>query len=402
MPASHKLQVAVGVDAGSAFTRCVIFRVDDGLLRYIGHGEVESSGWTKGRLTDHLALQASMRAAVERAEKAARVVVESVVLGVGGPTVEGSNGRGLYEFGRPRRVSQDEVAYAVERATKVRLEDDRMFLEMLPQDFTLDGRAGYRHAVGSTCSRLEANVYLVTTSLREHEMLISASHLAHIAVEETVFEPIASAYASILPEERNRGVALIDIGQHSTGLIVYDGDAVVLAKSLPVSADHFTRDVAYGLKVAYEDAERLKIEYGCAMLGLTSDNSLIEVPSAEGRGRREAPRRQLNEILEARAEELFYYIRNELAHVGMEQSLLEGVVLTGGGALLNGMCDMAERVLNCPARNGLLIGVEGWPDALDHPAWTAAGGLAMYSARLKMRRDTQRKAPGLVGLVLKQ
>ncbi len=400
MPA-HKRQLAVGIDAGSAFTRCVILELEDGLLHYLGHGEVASAGWTRGRLIDHRAVHAGVRAALHQAESIAGVSIDALVAGIGGPAVDGSNSRGLYEFGRPRRVGQDEITFAIERGSRVRLEDDRILLHMLPQDFTLDGRAGYRHPIGSTCSRLEANIYLITASLREHDMMLAAVHEAHVAVEETVFEPLASSYACILPEERTRGVALVDIGQHSTGIVVYDGEAVLLAKSIAVSADHFTRDVAFGLKVAYEDAERLKIEYGCAMLGLTADNSLIEVPSPEGRAAREAPRRQLNEILEARAEELFTMIRHELAQVGMEQSLLEGIVLTGGGALLNGMCDMAERVLNCPARNGLVIGVDGWPEELAHTAWTAAGGLAMYSARLKSKGNNPRKAPGLVGLVLK-
>jgi len=394
-----KQQLAVGLDAGAVSTRCVILQIGQGVVRYLGHGESESAGWMKGRLADPSAAQACIRSAMERAEAVARVSVDTVVLGIGSG-VEGSNGRGLYEFGRPRRVTQDEIAYAVERAFKVRMEDDRLLLQMFPQDFTIDGRSGYRHPLGSTCSRLEANVYLLTTSQREHEMLIATTHGAHVTVEETIFEPIAAAYGSILPDERNRGVALLDIGSHSTGLVVYDGEAVVLAKSLTVSADHFTRDVSFGMKVAYEDAERLKVECGCAMVGLTADNSLIEVPSPEGRVSREAPRRQLNEILEARAEDLFLIIRNELAQVGMEQSLMDGVVLTGGGALLNGMCDMAERVLNCPARNGLIMGVENWPEELENPAWTAAGGLAIYSAKLKMKREIK-KAPGLVGLVMK-
>lgn len=394
-----KQQLAVGLDAGAVSTRCVILQIGQGVLRYLGHGESESAGWMKGRLADPSAAQACIRSALEQAESVARVSVDTVVLGIGSG-VEGSNGRGLYEFGRPRRVTQDEIAYAVERAFKVRMEDDRLLLQMFPQDFTIDGRSGYRHPLGSTCSRLEANVYLLTASQREHEMLIATAHGAHVTVEETMFEPIAAAFGSIMPEERNRGVALVDVGSHSTGLVVYDGEAVVLAKSLAVSADHFTRDVSFGLKVAYDDAERLKIECGCAMVGLTADNSLIEVPSPEGRVSREASRRQLNEILEARAEDLFLIVRNELAQVGMEQSLMDGVVLTGGGALLNGMCDMAERVLNCPARNGLLMGVENWPEDLENPAWTAAGGLAMYSAKLKMKREIK-KAPGLVGLVMK-
>ena len=179
----------------------------------------------------------------------------------------------------------------------------------------------------------------------------------------------------MLPEDRARGVALVDIGAHSTEIVVYDGDAMLRASSIPVSGDFFTSDVAFGMTVSFEDAEALKREYGCAILGLTSDNSLIEVPSPEGRAPREAPRRLLNDILEARAEELFLYVRNELARVGMDQQLLEGIILTGGGAMLNGMCDMAERVVNCPARNGLPQGIAGWPDEINDAGWCVAAGL---------------------------
>jgi cell division protein FtsA len=205
---------------------------------------------------------------------------------------------------------------------------------------------------------------------------------------------MAAAYASVLPEERTRGVALVDIGSHSTDLVIYDADALLRAASIPICGDHLTRDVAYGLCVSYEDASRLKEEYGCAILGLTADNALIEIPSADGRTPREAPRRQLNEILEARAEELFYYVRNELAKARMEQSLMEGIVLVGGATMLNGMCDMAERVVNCPARNGLPVGIEGWPEELMTPACTTAAGLAMYSGRLKLKRDWKRAPVG--------
>jgi cell division protein FtsA len=205
----------------------------------------------------------------------------------------------------------------------------------------------------------------------------------------------------VLPEERTRGVAVLDIGAQSTGMVVYDGDALVGACSLPVCGDHFTRDVAWGLTVSFEDAQRIKEEYGCAILGLTSDSSLIEVPSPAGRPPREAPRRQLNSILEARAEELFLYAQAELVQAGMQQELLEGVVLTGGCARLNGMCDMAERVLNCQARNGLPAGLDQWPEEINDPAWSTVAGLAMYSARLKFRRELKRRAPGLLGYLVR-
>ena len=386
---------------GSAWTRAVVAVVEDNRVRYLGHGEIESLGWTRGRIADQQAISACMQAAVQQAEAEARVSIDGLVAGIGGSSVDGDNHRGVYEFGRPRPIAAEDLQYAAERASRVRMDDGRCLLHVFPQDFTLDGRAGYRNPKGSSCSRLEANVYIMTAAAQEHECLVSAVHQAHFAVEETVFEPVAAAYAALVAEDRTRGVALIDIGLHSTDIVVYDQEALILAKSLPICADHFTRDVAYGLKVSYEDAERLKIEYGCAMLGLTSDHSLIEVPSAEGRPAREASRMQLNDILEARAEQLFDMVRVELAKIGMEQNLYEGVALTGGGAVLNGMCDMAERVLNCPARNGLPTGIRNWPDELDNPTWTTAAGLAMYSARLKMKREWKRKAPGLVGMFLR-
>jgi cell division protein FtsA len=401
MKTNGKPLYCVGLDCGSAYTRCVICVNEDGRLRFLGYGITESIGWAKGRIADPMAVSTCVQSAIQQAETDAQAVIDSVVAGVGGSTIEGGANRGVYEFGRPRPITQDELAFAADRASRVRLEDHRTLINVFPQDFNVDGRAGYRNPRGVTCTRLEANVYVLTVATQEHDSLITAVHHAHFGVEETIFEPAAAAYAAILPEDRARGVALLDIGLHSSDFIVYDGDAAVLALSLPLCADHFTRDVAFGLKVAYEDAERLKIEYGCAILGLTADNSLIEVPSPEGREPREAPRRILNDILEARAEQLFYMIKGELARIGMEQSLFEGIVLTGGGAMLNGMCDMAERVLNLQASNGLVHGIQDWPSQLDNPSWTVAAGLAMYSGRLKMKRESKPRAPGLVGLILK-
>jgi cell division protein FtsA len=397
-----KTRIAAGVDAGSSRTRCVICELDaEGCLRLLGFGEAPARGWTKSRITDQNAAAESIREAISAAERSADppLELERTVLGVGGSSIRCFNSRGIYEFARPREIEPADMRYAAERASHIHLEDDRYLLQVVPQDFTLDGRAGYRNPGGIFCSRLEANVHVITTSHQDHQCVVAAVHKASLAVEETIFEPMAAAYAAILPVDRTGGVALLDIGAHSTDVVVYHGDALLLAMSLPLGGAHFTHDVSWGLCISEEDAERLKVEYGCAILGLTADNTLIEVPSPEDRPPREATRRQLNEILEARADELFDYVRAEVARIGMERNLREGVVLTGGGAMLPGMCDMAERVLNCPARNGLGLGIMNWPHEIDNPAWTTAAGLAMYSARLKMHRDTRRKAPGLLGLL---
>ncbi len=395
---------AAGVDAGSSRTRCVICEVEDQRIRFLGAGSVPSQGWQRGRVADPNAISNSIQAAVNQAETRARALVDCVVVGVGGISIESGQGRGLYELGRAREIAPEDLVYAVDLASRVRLEDDSMLVHVLPQDFTVDGRSGYRYPAGVSAARLEANVLLVTCSEKEHDCLVSAAHHAHLSVEDTVFESVAAAYAAILPAERERGAALIDLGMHSTGVVVYEGEAAAGAASLPIASDHLTRDVVTGLQrlhqvpVSYEDAEMLKREYGCAMLGLTADSTLIDVPSSDSRGSREITRRQLNEILEARAEELFLHVKEEIRRCGMDRALMQGVYLTGGGARLAGMLDMAEKILNCHARFGLIEGILDWPRNFQDPAWTVAAGLSMYSARLKLDRSERRKPPGLLGL----
>ncbi len=396
--ASNKAKLAVGLDLGSTATRVVICLLQEDSLRFLGHGEAPVQAWNRWRLAEQSALTESIRFALHEAEARAQASPDSAVIGIGG-CVNGVNSRGLYEFGRKREIEPDDLRYSVELASRVRLEEDRQVLQICPQDFTLDGRAGYRNPKGILCARLEANVHVVTASTQEHEAIVSAMHQAHLAVEESIFEGIAAAYAAVVPEDRARGVAVVDIGAQSTQLAVYDGDALLLATAIPVAADHMTRDISWLLKVNYDDAENLKRQYGYALSGQSSTNAVIDIPTAEGRGMREAPLTQLNEILEARAEEIFERVYEEILRVGMEQSLLEGAVLTGGGALLPGMCDVAERTLNCQARNGLPTGIEGWPSEMDSPSWAVAAGLAMYSGRLKLKRDWKRTNTGLAGLV---
>lgn len=392
---------AAGVDAGSRHTRCVIGVIEDAGFRLLGYGKSASDGWIRGRIADQELVSQSIMRAVEEAEQRAQGFVESAVLGMGGTTIRGANSRGVYEIGRQRVFDQQDVDRSIQRASHVLLEEDRMILQLFPQHFTVDGRPGHRNPRGAIGSKLDARVHLVMCSVQEHQGLIGAANQAHLRVEETVFEAVAAAYAAVLPEDRKEGIALVDIGAHSTDLVVYYGDALILAASLPICGDHFTRDVGHGLRVAYEDAERVKIEYGCAILGLSGGNSLIELPSPEDRQSREAPRHRLIEILEPRAEELFEHVRRELIKVNMERDLMEGIVLVGGGALMPGMCDMAELALNCQARNGLAIGIEDWPEEINTAEWTTVAGLAMYSARLKMHTEVERRLTGILARILR-
>jgi len=391
--------LAVGLDAGAARTRCLVTLLEGDRLRVLGYGESPSAGWKRGRITDQDAVSQSILEAVREAEARAQVSVTSVMLGVGGGSVLGATSRGGCDMSFPRQIEQHDVDRAVGHASRVQLQEDEMLLHLFPQDFKVDGRAGHRNPRGMIGSHLEVYVHLVTASAQEHSALVGAANKAHVSVEETAFEPVAAAYASILPEDREEGVALVDIGAQSTEIAVYFGQAQVLSASLPICGDHFTKDVARGLLIGIDDAELIKHDYGCALVGLTADHVLFEVPSSPGRPSREATRRELNEILEARACELFEFVEHELAEAGLNGSIMS-VVLTGGGARLEGMCDVAEKVLKVQARIGLAVGLMDWPKAIDNPCWTTCAGLAMYSARLKLRANLKKRRGGVWSRVL--
>jgi cell division protein FtsA len=398
---STKPIYGVGLDAGSVATRLVVCLLERGRMRLLGIGAVPSAGWSKGRIGDQRAVSDSILRALREAESTAGVSVESVVVGMGGPTLRGANGRGVLEWGQMREIEQRDVNRVVNRAARVQLQEDRMLLQLFPQDFIVSDHPGHRDPRKMVASRLEIHIHLVTCSIQEHNCLIGAVNHAHMEVEESVFEGLAGCYAAVYPEERREGIAVVDIGAESTELAVYYGDSMQLASTIRVCAGHVTRDLAQGLCISFEDAEIVKMEYGSASSETCPDNVLVEVPTPENRERRHVQRKLITQILEARSTELFQFVRSELARVGLERGLLGGIFLTGGGAKLPDLCDAAERVLQCQARFGLPVGIEHWPEELRDPEWTTAAGLAMYSAKLKTKSAEAREAAGWLGRVLR-
>jgi cell division protein FtsA len=383
--------LAVGLDVGSRFVRVVALGLEDDQLYYRGHAQVPARGWLRGQIADQNAIEETVRQAIREAEGRAGEAIGSVVLGLGGPRLRCQQGRGVYEFGHRRPIESSDLVYAVEMAARANFEADRALLQVLPQDFTVDGQAPTPSPLNIEAQRLEAHALLVTCSEQEHQALIHAVQNARLRVEETVFEAMASAYASILPEERTIGVALVDIGAHSTNMCFYDGDMMLFAVGIPISGDHFTTDIAKVRAMSFEEAERLKLDYGCAMAGPESDNIIIGIPGEPGRAPREISRRELVEILEARARQLLDYVEEYRARYARDLALREGVVLSGGGARLESLVSLAERELGCPARLAVPRGIGQWPVDLATPEWTTAAGLAMYAARLGRRREARRK-----------
>ena len=391
---------AAGLDAGSRQTRMVICVLENSRIRLVGASTVESQGWSKGRVADQQAVTESITAALREADGQA-AALQSVVVGMGGPTLRGANGRGVLELGLRAGDSAVRRARVIERASRVQLMEDRMVLQLFPQDFVVDDHPGHRDPRKMLASRLEINVHLVTASIQEHNAIIGAVNEAHLAVEESVYEALAACYAAVLPENRREGIAVVDIGAQSTELVVYYGDAMHLASTIRICGDHFTRDLAQGLCLSFEDAELVKMEFGCAISRGSPENVLVELPTPEDRQSREVQRHIVNRILAARAEELFRFVRGEFARVGMERALIGGVFLTGAGAKLPGLCDAAEEILQCQTRFGLTEGIQDWPVELNDPAWCTAAGLAMYSAKLKQHDGLRKEQASWIEKMLK-
>jgi len=403
-----KATIAVGLDAGSRTTRVVICALERGRLRFLGAGSAPAEGWTKSRISDQVAVAYSIRNAMTEAEALAGVNIETAVVGMAGQTVAAANRRGALELPYMREIEAADVDRVMKRAWKTRMEDDRMILQLYPQDFVVDGHAGHRNPERMLADCLVLNVHLATVSIQEHNALIGAVNLASVMVEESVFEPQAACYAAVRPEDRREGIALLDIGAESTGMVVYLGDSIQLACTIQkqngtqIGADSFTRDLAHAMYLSFEDAERVKMEYGSASPQYCAHNMLVELPGPQERERRQARLKNVNIVLESRARELFQLVRKGLAEIGMERSLAGGLYLCGGGALLTDLLDLADRELGCQARFGVPSGIRDWPEELKTPQWTTAAGLAMYSAKIKQKNEMRRESAGWLGKVLRQ
>jgi cell division protein FtsA len=268
----------------------------------------------------------------------------------------------------------------IDAARAVAIPLDRQVLHILPQQFAVDDQEGVRDPIGMAGVRLEARIHIVTAAQSYGANLTKCCERAGVTPSELVFEPLASAESALFPEERELGVALIDIGGGTTDIIVFHGGAVMHTAVLPIGGNHLTNDVAAGLRTPAADAEKLKIEYGVATSLVVRRDETVQVPGVGGREPRIIARRILAEIIEPRMEEIFSMAQRELMRSGVADSLASGLVLVGGTSLLEGTQELAERVFNLPVRRGLPNNLKGMPEELMKPMYTTVAGLLLYQA----------------------
>jgi cell division protein FtsA len=373
----------VGIDIGTTRICCVVGETkEDGAVHIVGLGEAVSRGLRKGIVVNLDTTVEAVKSAVEEAELMSGLNLESATVGIAGGHIRSFNSRGVVTVsGRDRAVSEDDVRRVLEAARAVSIPQDREILHVLPQEFVLDDQNGIANPVGLVGSRLEANVHIVTAATTSVQNLVSCINRAGIEVREPVLEQLAVAESVLSEDEKELGVALIDIGGGTTDLAIFEKGSLWHTAVLPVGGDHFTNDLAVGLRTPIPDAERLKLKHGCALASLIEENDAIEVPTVGGRKPRLLSHQVLAEILQPRAEEVFRLFHEEVVRAGFDKLLNAGVVLTGGGSLLPGINEVAEQIFDMPVRQGNPSGAEGLMPPTSGAQYATAVGMALYGAK---------------------
>ncbi len=381
-------EVIAGLDLGTTKVSVIVAEQTEDGVDIIGIGSVPSNGLKKGVVVNIDATVRAIRQAIEQAETMSGVKINTVYAGIAGSHVTGFNKEGVAAISN-REVTQADVDRVLEQAKAIPLPSDRQVLHVLPQEFLVDGHDGIPEPIGMSGVRLEARCHLVTAASHAVENIIKCAERVNLHVAEVVLEPLASAFAVLSADEREIGVALIDIGGGTTDLIIYVNGAVMHTTVIPIGGLNLTNDVASGLRTPVAEAERIKIKYGCALTSMVDDEETIEVPSVGGRGPRVLPRRVLAEIIEPRVEEIFQAVKHVIHESGYVDMLPSGVVITGGSTLLDGMAEMAEQVLGLPVRRGAPIGVGGLMDVVKSPSYATGVGLVKYGAeQLRQQKVT--------------
>lgn len=368
------------IDVGSSKIGVLIGqRTEDGSLEVVGKGSAPNRGSRKGNVVNVESTVAALKTAVEEAEVMAGVEVSRAYVGVAGSDIRSVNSRGMVSVARSERgIARQDIARVLEAAQSAALPSDREILHAIVREFIVDEQEGISEPLGMQGSRLEASLHLVTGNHTRTKTLLTCINRGGIEVAEMVFEPLATAEAVMTHDERELGALLVDVGSGTTEYALFIEGEVLISAVLPIGSGHFTNDIAMVLRTPFAEAERLKVQHGCCLEGLLSAQEGVSVPAVAGGPARVVPKRELCEIMQPRAEELLSLIRQDLDRNGVAECLRGGVVLTGGGAKLDGLPELGEQVFNCSVRYGLPQGLGGLVDVISSPAWCTASGLLLY------------------------
>lgn len=380
-----KAPVLAGLDIGSTKVSFVIGTVNpDGKIEVAGIGTAPNTGIRQGVVVNIEATTESIKKAKEEAELMSGYSVTEVWVGVAGTHISSFDSKGMVAI-KNREVTASEIDRVIEAAKAVAVPADRTVLHVLPREFKVDGQDGITDPIGMSGIRLEANVHIVTGSQSAINNTVKCVEKAGLKVAGLVLGQLASATAVISHDEKNLGVCVIDMGGGTCSALYMVNGSVAHSSTIPVGGQHFTHDVAVGLRTPQFAAEVLKKKYGCAMASMVNESETIEVEGVGGRKARVIPRKDLADVIEARAEETLNLLANDIRMSGLMPMLGSGIVLTGGASQLEGLVEMGEFIFDIPVRRGEPREIGGLTDVVRTGEFSAAVGLLLYA--LGQRKD---------------
>jgi cell division protein FtsA len=379
-------ELIVGLDVGTSTICVVVGEVNEGKVDIIGVGNSRSKGLKKGVVVNMESTVESIKRAVGEAEMSAGVAIKAVYAGTAGGHIKSIPSNGIIAV-KDKEIGQREIDRVIEAARAVAIPFDREILHVIPVGFTVNGQNGITDPRGMEGVRLEANVRIVTGSATSVHNLIRSCQKAGLDVIEVVFEPLASAEAILSQDEKEIGVAIVDIGGGTTDIAMFQEGNICHTAVFSLGGSNFTNDIAIGLRTLAPEAETIKRRYGSSMLSLVKEDEDIEIGYEDERQHRRIPRRYLVEIIQPRAEELFALVREEIRAGGFHNMLSAGIVLTGGAASMEGMDIIAENMLELPVRIGNPTGVGGITGVIGRPEYVTGAGLVIYGAKEIIREQ---------------
>lgn len=372
----------VGIDVGSKKIATIIGQVktenERDELEVIGYGTTESHGIRKGVIVDMSATIEDIQKAVKEAELTAGVEVESAYVNISGSHIQSIRAKGSINItGRNREITDEDVKRAVTHGSSIMLPNDRAIVHILPQEFVVDNQDEIKNPIGMIGSNLDIYILIVTASKAGASNLLTCLKKARIDVIDNVLSHISTAEAVLTPDEKELGVALIDIGGGTTDIAVYEKGALIFASTIGVGGYNFTNDLAIGTRTPIDKAEKIKRKYGCGTDPSFKDQN-IEIPSVGGKKMRLISVSLLSDILKPRAEEIFEMVKRKIEEEGFENKINAGIVITGGSAYLGGLLEIADDIFAAPVRIGKPYGIGGLIDKVNTPEFSTSIGLIKH------------------------
>lgn len=380
-------EIVVGLDIGTTKVCAVVGEVDADGITILGVGNVPCRGLRKGVVSNIDWTVRSIAEAIESAQTMAGVEIRTVYAGVAGSHIRCQSSDGVAAVGGGE-VIQVDVDRVLEGARAIPIDADRQILHVLPREFTVDNQDGIRDPVGMSGVRLGVKVNLITAASSCVQNVVRCAERCELTVADVVLESLASAEAVLSEDEKEIGVGVIDMGGGTTDLLLYVDGGIAHASVIPAGGNNVTADIAAGLRTPMAEAERLKRNFGCALGRMVGEDEEIEVPGVGGHLPRKVARRVLSDIVEPRIEEIFAVLRKRIEDTGLLEQMSAGIVLSGGGVLMEGVTEFAEEILGMPVRLGIPVGVRGISQLVAGPQFATGVGLVQFGATaLAQARD---------------